>query len=90
MQELITHFVTTLDTSTAEHKTQPESKHRPKHFRLNEHTIPLHVSENDTYQSSKLNLCPAKLLYHLKKDYSSCKKLLTQEGLPHTHSNWHN
>jgi hypothetical protein len=90
MQELITYFVTTLHTSTIELKTQSESKCHPKHFRLNEHTVPLHVSENDTYQSSKFNICPAKLLCHLKKDYSSCKKLLTQEGLPDTHSNWHN
>jgi hypothetical protein len=90
MQELITYFVTTRDTSTAEHKTQAESECHPKHFRLNEHTVPLHVSENDTYQSSKLNLRSAKLLCHLKKDYSSCKKLLIQQGLPHTHSNWHN
>lgn len=56
MQELITYFVTTLDTSTAEHKTQAESKCHPKYFRLNEHTVPLHVSETDIYQSSKLNL----------------------------------
>jgi hypothetical protein len=81
MQEMVTYFVTTLDTSTEEHKTQSESKRHPKHFRLNAHTVPLHVSENDTYQSSKLNLCPAKILCHLKKVYSSCKKLLTQEGL---------